>query len=52
MSEKLLITQALDERDLTVKKIKDKIGKIKLIDTKKRNEEKVSGNVKTEAGKW
>ncbi len=40
MSEKLLVTQALDERDLTVKKIKDKIDKIKLIDTKKRNEEK------------
>ena len=40
MSEKMLVTQALDERDLLVKKINDKILKIKLIDTKKRNEEK------------
>lgn len=42
MSEKLLVTQALDERDLIVKKINDKISKIKLIDTKKRNEEKTA----------
>ena len=40
MPEKMLVTQALDERDLLVKKINDKIRKIKLIDTKKRNEEK------------
>lgn len=26
MSEKMLVTQALDERDLLVKKINDKIG--------------------------
>lgn len=40
MSEKMLVTQALDERDLLVKKIGDKISKIKLIDVKKQNEEK------------
>ena len=40
MSEKMLVTQALDERDLLVKRICDKIGKIEAVDTKKRNEEK------------
>ena len=40
MSERMLVTQALDERDLLVKKIGDKISKLKLVDTKKRNEEK------------
>ena len=40
MSEKMLVTQALDERDLLVKKIGDKIAKIQVVDTKKRNEEK------------
>ncbi len=40
MSEKMLVTQALDERDLLVKKIVDKIGRISVVDTKKRNEEK------------
>ena len=40
MSEKMLVTQALDERDLLVKKIGDKIQKIQAVDTKKRNEEK------------
>ncbi|MBQ9010568.1 MAG: hypothetical protein IJ088_14770 [Clostridia bacterium] len=40
MSEKMLVTQALDERDLLVKKIGDRIGKIRVVDTKKRNEEK------------
>ena len=40
MSEKMLVTQALDERDLLVKKIGDKIQKIQVVDTKKRNEEK------------
>ena len=40
MSEKMLVTQALDERDLLVKKIGDKIQKIKAVDTKKRNEER------------
>ena len=40
MSEIMLVTQALDERDLLVKKIGDKIQKIQVVDTKKRNEEK------------
>ena len=40
MSEKMLVTQALDERDLLVKKIGDKIQKIRIVDTKKKNEEK------------
>ncbi len=35
MTEKMLMTQALDERDLLVKKINDKIEKIKLVDVKK-----------------
>ena len=35
MSEKMLVTQALDERDLLVKKIGDKISKMKLVDVKK-----------------
>ena len=42
MSEKMLVTQALDERDLLVKKIGDKISKMKLVDVKKRNEEKTA----------
>ena len=42
MSEKMLVTQALDERDLVVKKIGDKISKMKLVDVKKRNEEKTA----------
>ena len=33
MSEKMLVTQALDERDLLVKKIADKIAKASFIDT-------------------
>jgi len=49
MSEKMLVTQALDERDLLVKKIGDKIQKMKAVDTKKRNEGKtVTSNVSTE----
>jgi len=40
MKEKMLMTQALDERDLLVKKINSKIDKIKLVDVKKKNEEK------------
>ena len=36
MTEKMLMTQALDERDLLVKKINDKIEKIKLVDVKKK----------------
>ena len=41
MSEKMLVTQALDERDLLVKKIADKIEKASFIDTIKPNEERV-----------
>lgn len=40
MSEKLLVTQALDERDLLVKKITDKIEKAAFVDTVKPNEDK------------
>ena len=40
MSEKMLVTQALDERDLLVKKINDKIQKMQVVDTKKHNETK------------
>lgn len=42
MTEKLLVTQALDERDLLVKKIADKIAKASFVDTIKNNEETVS----------
>lgn len=38
---KMLVTQALDERDLLIKKIGDKIRKASFIDTAKHNEEKV-----------
>lgn len=41
MAEKMLVTQALDERDLLVKKIQDKIVKASFTDVKKHNEEKV-----------
>ena len=41
MSEKMLVTQALDERDLLVKKNSDKIAKASFVDTMKPNEEKV-----------
>ena len=41
MAEKMLVTQALDERDLLVKKIQDKIEKANFVDTIKPNEEKV-----------
>ena len=39
MSEKMLVTQALDERDLLVKKISDKIDKASFVDTIKPNED-------------
>ena len=45
MAEKMLVTQALDERDLLVKTITDKIRKAKLVDTKKRNEEKKKSRI-------
>lgn len=41
MSEKMLVTQALDERDLLVKKITDKVMKASFVDTIKPNEDKV-----------
>lgn len=41
MGNKMLVTQALDERDLLVKKINDKIRKASFVDTIKPNEEKV-----------
>ena len=41
MAEKMLVTQALDERDLLTKKIKDKIAKASFVDTVKPNEDKV-----------
>lgn len=40
MSEKMLVTQALDERDLLVKKISDKIDKASFVDTIKPNEDR------------
>ena len=47
MSEKMLVTQGLDERDLLVKKIGDKIKKMKLVDVKKVNEEKTADTRET-----
>ena len=47
MENKLLITQALDERNLLVKKINSKIERIDFVDGKKRNEEKVIQQVIT-----
>lgn len=41
MAEKMLVTQALDERDLLVKKIQNKIEKASFTDVKKRNEKNV-----------
>ena len=41
MADKMLVTQALDERDLLVKKINDKIAKASFVDTIKSNEDKV-----------
>ena len=49
MSEKMLVTQALDERDLLVKKINEKIKKASFVDAKKRNEEKVMNSLIPEA---
>ena len=44
MENRMLVTQALDERDLLVKKIGDKIQKASFVDTAKRNEENVLEN--------
>ena len=41
MPEKILVMQALDERELLVKKIQDRIAKTSFADVKKHNEEKV-----------
>lgn len=41
MADKMLVTQALDERDLLIKKIHDKIEKASFVDTIKPNEDKV-----------
>ena len=43
MGNTLLITQALDERQLLVKKIASKIASANFVDAKKKNEEKVYG---------
>ncbi len=49
MSEKMLVTQALDERDLLVKKIQDKINKTTFVDTIRPNADKVyEGRVSSE----
>lgn len=48
MAEKMLVTQALDERDLLVKKIRDKIENASFTDIKKRNESKVIDSRTTE----
>lgn len=42
--ERLLVTQALDERDLLAKKISDKISAANFIDIIKNNEDKVIGS--------
>jgi len=42
--EKMLVTQALDERDLLVNKISDKINKAHYVDVVKHNQEKVYEN--------
>lgn len=42
MAEKMLVTQALDEKDLLMKKIYDKIEKAHFVDFKKKNEELVA----------
>lgn len=42
MTEKMLVTQALDERDLLIKKIGDKIDAMKVVDTKRKNEERTA----------
>ena len=42
MAEKMLVTQALDEKDLLMKKIYDMIEKVHFVDFKKKNEELVA----------
>lgn len=43
--EKMLVTKALDERDLLKKRISDAINKAKLVSTKRPNDTKVSSGV-------
>ena len=43
MAERLLVTQALDERDLLAKRIMDYIDKARLVDARKNNETNVIG---------
>lgn len=43
--EKMLVTKALDERDLLKKRISDAISKSKLVSTKRTNDTKVSSGV-------
>ena len=52
MSEKMLVTQALDELDLLVKKIGDKISKMKLVDVKKTERGKDGGQPSDAGGVW
>lgn len=49
MAEKMLVTQALDERSLLEKKIRDKIEKASFVDCIKKNEERVIKTYKEKA---
>lgn len=51
MARKILVAEALDERDLLAKKITDKIGKISFVDVIRPNEENVF-NLRQEKGKY
>ena len=51
MARKILVAEALDERDLLAKKISDKIGKISFVDVIRPNEENVF-NLRQEKGKY
>ena len=51
MARKILVAEALDERDLLAKKITDKIGKISFVDMIRPNEENVF-NLRQEKGKY
>ena len=46
MEERMLVTQALDERDFMAKKIMDKINAFKAVDYAKHNESKTCGGKK------
>ena len=46
MAERILLTEALDERDLLEKKIRNKIEMASFVDCAKKNEERVFGNYK------